>query len=157
MVDNDEAYKWVQERHDTKYQGQASSPPIRNAAAYNTESEWFDICFISSLFTKIVNDTQFTGLRIYSGKGFPYNGEEKDVFILVPTYANGRLNQDYYGCLNLTYSTPCNVPLRDSLTHKKLTLLQRQELFNKNYRVSGNYMTGGYDKGELCPTVCNTP
>lgn len=152
MLDGDKAYDWVQKRHDTPYAGSLPAP-VRDPSNYNTESEWFDICFISSLFSKIVNDNQFTGLRVYSGKGF--SSKDRDVFILVPTYANGRLNQDYYKCLNLTYASPCNVPLRDSITGKKFTKIELQNKFNIKYLKSGNYMTGAYDNGELCPDVCN--
>jgi hypothetical protein len=134
-----DAYKWVQARYELN--------PKPDTSSYNTESEWFSYCFINYIFN-IISDTtnNFTGLRIYLGKGFKdTTGKIRDVFILVPTYAVGTLNADSYNCLEELVTYPC------AEDEKKIRILRAASKSNRSLFLS---LGAAYDEGELCPTNC---
>lgn len=111
----------------------------------NTCSEWFDICFIQSLFNAILDKkNNLNGLRIYLGKGkIPKYTYERDLFILVPTKINSKTgnSDDYYRCLEDKAPSFC----KDYSARLRKNAVQHHS----------NWMMGGYDNGELCPDVCN--
>ena len=153
-ITNHDTYTWVQKRDDKE---DLRVPAIRSCdqSGYNTESEWFDICFISSLFDAVLDDNNnLDGLRIYLGEGFKlkYN-KDRDVFIFVPTHTNGINHDDDFSCIKLLPSSLCVFP-NDNPLHKTKEYEIRD--FNHRYFAPNHtYMEGGYDKGELCPNTCN--
>jgi hypothetical protein len=148
LILNADAYNWVQRRHDKDDHG---VPPLREKSAYNTESEWFDICFITSLFTAVVNPANnLDGIRIYLANGREEPATVKrDVFILVPTRTNGVVHQDAYDCLNLVRTSICDLPGNAPAQGTHIPGGPRVGV--RTFRS----MDGGYDIGQLCPYNCN--
>jgi len=151
-------YNWIQRRHDQKKFSRPNSRD-RDSSAYNTESEWFEVCFVSSLFTAISDPgNNIDGLRIYMGNGFKLQSfKKRDVFIMVPTRAEGNKHVDNLGCLKLLSAyRSCKILQRPNAPHPSERVMN--ELFNERYfvlKATMGVMDGGYDKGELCPTICN--
>jgi len=117
-----------------------------DVSAYNTKAEWFEFCFITSVFNAILDThNQLNGLRIYFGKRIMDDRRNRDVFILVPTHDVNGIPTDTYQCLEGLNSFGCDSSSwTDALTGDKtrdahITFLK----------------IAGYDKGELCPTNCN--
>lgn len=150
-----QTYNWVQRRDDKK---DNRPKPIRHCdtSGYNTKSEWFDICFISSLFDAVLNNNNnLDGLRIYLGEAYkPKLFKNRDVFIIVPTHKNGSYHEDVFNCITLTRSSLCKLNEHPAIKPSETEL---DDKFHKVYfeSESSNFMDGGYDKGELCPTICN--
>jgi hypothetical protein len=134
LLPGGEAYLWVQDRYENG--GKDKMP-------YNTKSEWFSYPFINALFNVLTDpNNPFTGLRIYVGKGFKDSqGNIRDVFILVPTTSVGKLDADYYCCLEDLSKTPF-----PNEKHIKVPAYKRFPFDSTG---------GGYDIGELCPSICN--
>ena len=152
MNDSD-TYNWVQRRHDVKDTREQSR---RDTLAYNTKSEWFDICFISSLFQAITSaDNNLDGLRIYLGNGLKgQDGLAHDVFILVPTHTKGQKHRDDFSCLKLIPTSLCCPDCQP--LYKRENWIKLVKWFNHKYFKSGHsFASGGYDNGELCPNNCN--
>ncbi|GAC1312736.1 MAG: hypothetical protein NVSMB24_34810 [Mucilaginibacter sp.] len=119
-IPNDIALKWVQKRGD-------SHTTTSDPSGYNTRSEWFDYPFIKKLFGIIINN-QFSGLRIYLGKGqVDAQGRVRDVLILLPTKKVGGIDKDDYECITGFSNNP----------------------FKSAKSIFAS------DNGELCPDVCN--
>lgn len=156
LILGNDAYNWVQRRHDKDDNG---IPPLRDKSAYNTESEWFDICFISSLFSTVVNpNNNFDGIRVYLGNGRKIKNQpltKRDVFILVPTRAKDSYHQDAYDCLNLVRNSLCDLHIGGRFLKTKLTPVQLNLRFKSKYFVTPYFLDAGYDIGELCPSICN--
>ncbi|OIQ65418.1 hypothetical protein GALL_530230 [mine drainage metagenome] len=131
-LDEHQAYNFVKARNERNPDNNT-----RDESGYNTNSDWFKICFISSLFNVIADTATYKldGLRVYLGEGKIDDGTVRDVVILVPTHTvNGKRAVDYYDCLEGLQ------PIREHFCPPDTSAFG-----------------GGYDKGELCPTVCNTP
>ncbi|MDB5123933.1 MAG: hypothetical protein JWP94_2062 [Mucilaginibacter sp.] len=156
LILGNDAYNWVQRRHDKDDNG---IPPLRDKSAYNTESEWFDICFISSLFSAVVNpNNNLDGIRVYLGNGRKVKNQpptKRDVFILVPTRAKGSYHQDAYDCLNIVPTSLCALNIGGRFLKTKLTPVQLKLRFKSKYFVTPYFLDAGYDIGELCPSICN--
>ena len=114
----------------------------------NTCSEWYNLCWIHSLFQAIYTNKGYhiNGLRIYVGYGNNPQDTTKwrDFFVLAPTYDNKGTPTDFYECL-------------EDFTN----LCDSSKLFS-NYSRSPKIKSGlkpfwmaDYDKGELCPNTCN--
>ena len=153
-LDTNTVYAWVSKR--------CENSGAHDNTALNTKSEWFPLCFITSIFSSIVKgqaSSGLDGLRIYLGKGYvDKDGLMRDVFILVPTKAgdNGT-HIDYYSCLeDLLQSSFCG-----DFTTKSARAIKfpAREIHIQNFRRAVNAKSfwegGGYDNGELCPTYCN--
>jgi hypothetical protein len=127
-----QAYNFVKARNENNHDNST-----RDDSGYNTNSDWFKLCFITSLFN-IIADTatyKLDGLRIYLGEGKIDDGTIRDVVILVPTHNyNGKPAVDYYNCL------------------EELAPVGRPFCYDKS---DTSAFGAGYDKGELCPTICN--
>lgn len=117
-----------------------------DVSVYNTRAEWFDLCFINSVFNAILDENNnLNGLRIYLGKRTMENdGKDRDVFILVPTKDVGGIATDTYQCLEDLKSFSCTYTWTNVLTD------------DKKHNAHLSFMkVAGYDKGELCPFNCN--
>lgn len=117
----------------------------------NTYSEWFNLCWLHSLFQAIYNANSgkhLNGLRIYLALGqVPQDiTKPRDIFLLAPTYDSAGTPTDYYKCLE-DYTDLCDsAKIRPSLRSPKVPLAER--------KTHPFWMTA-YDKGELCPNNCN--
>ncbi len=155
-MNNDDTYYFVQERDDKP---DTRPQPVRicDRSGYNTKSEWYDICFISSLFDAILNSqNKLDGLRVYLAEGHQANyTANRDVFILVPTHAADSNHEDDFKCLYISPSSLCTLqnprPFRNP--DKAATELLREFRF-RYFSRNRTFMDGGYDNGELCPTHC---
>ncbi|MFI5163423.1 MAG: hypothetical protein ACHQHN_19245 [Sphingobacteriales bacterium] len=157
LLNSNDAYTWVQKRHDID----DPTPNKRDKSAYNTKGEWFDACFISTLFDAILKDSNnLDGLRVYLGEGRldEYN-KARDVVILVPTHQDvddANVHKDDFRCLQLIPTSFCAPPAGGRFKRAKPTNAELLRLFNAKYlKTNNSYMAGVYDNGELCPDVCN--
>jgi hypothetical protein len=156
LLDDSDTYYWVQKREDID----DPRPNRRDKSAYNTEGEWFDACFISTLFDAILKDSNnLDGLRVYLGKGRPHGlTNDRDIVILVPTHPDvndANVHNDDYICLQLIPTDLCT-PIGGHFKRAKLSKAELLRLFNAKYlKPNASLMAGGYDNGELCPDVCN--
>ncbi|EHQ27965.1 hypothetical protein [Mucilaginibacter paludis] len=161
------AYKWVQARCENNSN--------RDDSVYNTKSEWFPYCFLTSLFSVIADASHhFSGLRIYEGKGLVSKKAKKknprDVFILMPTQSAGQMDRDYPDCLeqylpNGFCGDTAKVQVMPQIqkakkVQKTKTILGVQNIQEKMQKTQAFAPPpiihgGGYDEGELCPDVCN--
>jgi len=144
-IDSVTAYNWVRSRCELN--GACDKSPL------NTRSEWFDISFITSLFSSII-DNGLSGLRIYLGKGHvDKTGLVRDVTLLVPTRENdGGNHVDDYTCLDGILNSHF-VSLPPALNNNS-SVTSKASIADLDDVITTRF-AGGYDNGELCPSNCD--
>ena len=146
------AYSLVQARNEKNTNNPTTA---MDTSPYNTISDWYRLCFITSLFNAITDpNNHLDGLRIYLGKGQMINGDIRDVVVLVPTHnVNGSPGVDDYDCMEdlAPVSKPFCNDRSDSANYLQSTRKRLKSLIEIARSTNG----GGYDNGELCPFNCN--